>query len=57
MSIPAIPLIASMISYELDAWTLYIAARSRFLCLPAGLGRDPRGTLLNGEQIICSAHR
>ena len=46
-----------MISYELDAWTLYIAARSRFLCLPAGLGRDPRGTLLNGEQIICSAHR
>ena len=46
-----------MISYKLNAWTLYIAARPRFLCFPAGLGRDPRGTLLNGEQTICSAHR
>ena len=46
-----------MISYKLDAWTLYIDARPRFLCFPAGLGRDPRGTLLNGEQTICSAHR
>ena len=34
-----------------------IAAQPHFLCVfwkPAGLGRDPRGTSLNGELIICT---
>ena len=34
-----------------------IAAQPRFLCIfwkPAGLGRDPHGTSLNGELIICT---